>query len=994
MSQLNIYRASAGSGKTFKLIENYLKLLFKNPSNYKHILAVTFTNKAADEMKSRIIKEINNLAKGRESNYINILSREFNLKPQDLKEKAQNILNNILHDYSRFSVGTIDSFFQRVIHSFTKEIGLQAGFNIELDDTQVLSEVIDRLLIDIDNTPDKSGLKNWLIRFAETKIEEGKSWNLKNDINNLGKEIFKEEYKSFDKALIQKIENKEFLNNYFKSLNKVKYDFENTLKKIGDKAIEIISNHYLSLTDFSYKETGVAGYFYKISEKKNFIPGKRVIDAHNEMEKWYSKSTASDIKTNIENAYNDGLNELLVQALDYYNTNCYVYNTVAQISAFFYTLGILTDISKKILDYTDEKNIFLISDAAILLQEIIGDNDAPFIYEKLGNIYKHFMIDEFQDTSRLQWSNFKPLINNSLSENNTSLVVGDVKQSIYRWRNSDWKLLSEQVVKDVQNFGANSIALNTNWRSKKNIVDFNNTIFQYAARSLQEQFNQYQPLLNPPQRGGLFHPFLQVDNEILADLKTKLTKAYQDLEQHLPEKNSHSSTNGYVNISFIENTEDENLPAEALAQAGWKDIVKQKLPKLIEDLQDNNYQLKDIAIIVREKNEGKEIADALLAYKNSDKAQDAYKYDVISNESLFIENSPVVCFILFVLKYFNNPSDTINNASLIHQYKRYINRTSSCSPTANAEMSVANAKDNSNEELFKKHFPGSFINGIERLKQLPLFELVEQLSNIFSLNSITEDVPYLLAFQDIVLKFTQNETGDICSFLEWWEKNAKNQAINFSEQQDAIRIITIHKAKGLEFKAVIIPFCNWLIDHNPHHTNILWCKPDVEPFNKLELIPVKYTSKLSETIFYEEYFTEKLHAYVDNLNLLYVAFTRAKDVLYTFSPLKADVVSSQVETPDSTLKDNRKITNVSELLYRLVPHLNLSAGSEGGIFNNRVGGLDNYWNEKLQCFEMGKLSKIYPVKSVEQFKANEIKLKNYPSFPIKERIKIKVNTVK
>ncbi|MBU0763441.1 MAG: UvrD-helicase domain-containing protein, partial [Bacteroidetes bacterium] len=462
MSKLKIYRASAGSGKTYRLTYEYLRLLFRNPFSYRNILAVTFTNKATGEMKKRILKELSSLANGETTNMADAIAEEFKLTPAEVQVKAREILNKLLHNYSRFSISTIDSFFQEVIRAFARETGLHAGYNIELDNEKVLSEAADRLLSDVrDNEP----LRKWLMRFAEEKIRDGKSWNLKYDIQKSGYEIFREEYRSFDAAIAKKLADKTYLDKYMTDLQKVINNFENSMQQFGIEGLKIMKKYGLTPEDFSYGKTGIAGYFVKLGEKSSFEPLKRVLDGIGHPDKWYTKSSPDTAA--IVAAFEEGLDDLLVKAVEYYNGHVRDYNTACSIISHLFILGILADLSEEIREYANEKNIFLLSDAVILLRDIIADNDAPFIYEKTGAVYKHFMIDEFQDTSRLQWKNFSPLVGQSLSEDNTSLVVGDVKQSIYRWRNSDWNLLATEVENEFRQTGTESHNLPYNRRSLK-----------------------------------------------------------------------------------------------------------------------------------------------------------------------------------------------------------------------------------------------------------------------------------------------------------------------------------------------------------------------------------------------------------------------------------------------------------------------------------------------------------------------------------------------
>lgn len=930
MSQLTIYKASAGSGKTFRLTGEFLKLIFKYDENYRRILAVTFTNKATAEMKNRILSELNILAKGEESDYAENLKSEYELTDSELKFKANKTLSSLLHDFSRFSVSTIDKFFQKIIRSFTREIGIQPGYSIELNQNEILAKVIDELLLELD---DNKELQDWLSDLASDKIEKGSKWDFKDDIQKLASEIFKEEFKAFDKQLIDKMSDKDFLKNYLKEIRKIVIQFEDTITEYSKKAIELIQISGLTFDDFSRKTSGPVGYFSKAIDKKEFEPGKLFIGATEDITKWYTKSSPNIDR--IETLLHNGLFEISKNIFDFYIENYLHYNSAKEVLKYIHTLGILTDLSRKLHEYCEEQNIFLISDATKLLQIIIDDNDSPFIYEKTGSIYKHFMIDEFQDTSKTQWYNFKPLIGNSLAQGSKNLVVGDVKQSIYRWRNSDWKILSDEIQKEFAQFSPKAETLNTNWRSKKNIIDFNNAVFCYGSQIIQQQFND---------------EFENINNTTNA-YESKISDAYADVFQKIPENNGKDG--GYVNHTFLNENEFDS----------WKDEVKTRIPKVIEDLQDKGFLLKDIAILVRSGKEGQDIANTLIEHKQQ--ASNKYKFDFISNDSLFIATSSLVRFMVSVLEYIQNPKDEINLSFIAHEYHQYL-KADKLKNNAVHEILRNHSKDE-NDEWLSELFPKDFINSFEQIKQLPIYELTDQLIKLFKLNEIESELPYLKAFLDIILDFSKRSASDVHSFLNWWNEDGQKKTLSISENQDAIRIITIHSSKGLEFKNVIIPFCNWEIDHKAFQTNIMWCKTDAEPFSALDLIPIKYSKGLTNTLFKDDYQNEKLHAYVDNLNLLYVAFTRAKENLFTFSPVK---------------EKSTGIKNVGDLLhFTYLNYQNFASEKELIEFTD-------YWKSETNSFEFGELKQADETKKSSN---PEFEIKQFESFDIKNKLRLKLH---
>jgi len=931
MSELSIYRASAGSGKTFTLTREYLKLVFEDPLNYRSILAVTFTNKATDEMKSRIIKEIYLLSQAENSPYAKELCEKNGLTSDQLVARAREVLNCLLHDYSRFSVTTIDSFFQKVVRSFTREIGLQMGYNIELDQGRVLNEVVDLLFLDVDKDPQ---LRLWLTGFAESKIRDGKTWNFKQDILELGSEVFKEDFKNFSDKLIEKLSDKKFLSSYRKILKEIKDEFEHFFSQLGEEARRLIVQHALDVADFSYGKSGVAGYLAGLGKGGKMEPGSRARSAVDTPVKWSAGKASSEIKKAIETVCSAGLNDLLKKAVDHYDEQSMLYNSVEKTLSYIYTLGILTDLSKKIHEYSENENIFLLSDASRLLRNIIGDNDTPFIYEKIGNVYKHFMIDEFQDTSSMQWDNFRPLVSNSLAEDQHSLVVGDVKQSIYRWRNGDWKILSEQLEHDFESFGVNGLTLNYNWRSSKNVIDYNNAVFSLGAQILQNEYNASIP--------AEIAEGLQEEQE-------KILGAYQDVFQYFP--GNEEKFPGYVRANFIEKETDSD----------WTDKVLENLPLQIEQLQATGYQARDISILVRNGKEGGMVADSLMAYRASEKAKEGVNYDVISNDSLYLKNSSVINFLVHLLHFFVYPDDKINLGFLKQEFQMYIKNKEQ--EDTDELYSIS-----SHEDPFESVFPEEFTACISELKRQALYDLVEKLIHIFKLNERVHDFPFLEAFQDLVLGFTKTEAPDLNSFVNYWEERKNKEVISVSDQQDAIRIMTIHKSKGLEFKAVILPFCSWDLD-NAKHTNILWCQPKVEGFDVLDVLPVRYSSTLKDTIYYQEYFTEKLQSYIDNLNLLYVAMTRAEEVFISYSPLSA----------------KRELKNVSDLLLFAFERSN---DFPSDVYDNKIISLTESWNKEDNYFELGELK----IRSGAMPSLAKNRREEYPASLLDNRLKLRAHS--
>lgn len=913
---LFVYKASAGSGKTHRLTEEYLRLLFSSPYAYKHILAVTFTNKATDEMKGRIIDELANLAVGNRSDYIKMLSDEKNYNEEQVRKEARDILTRILHDYSSFSVSTIDKFFQQTMRAFTREIGLGGGYNVELDTNKVLGEAVDSMLYDLERNDNKL-LLDWLIRFSEEKVENGETWNIRNDIKSLSQEIFKENFKAYSDLVQADIADKELMANYKNMLFPIIRNFESVLQQMAEKALNIMTSYELKPDDFKGVSYSPFFSFVRWANGGNDEPTAAFRSLANDITNWYSSKTPASVKYKIEDAYND-LNMFVFGIINHFD-NSLMYQTAYEINRYFFRLGILGDVDKKIREYCAENNIMLISDTTELLNRIIDGNDSPFIYEKVGQRVNNYMIDEFQDTSNMQWQNFLPLVKDSLSSGNRNFIVGDVKQSIYRWRNSDWKLLDEQLDIDFRKEGIIHETLDTNWRSSRNVIAFNNTIFSSGTSLLQDTYNS---------------SLEDIDNSRLKPFTSRIIKAYDEAGQDIPE--SHKGNEGYVKVEFVDTEEYV-----------WKDYVLEQLPKQIEVLQDKGYGLKDITILVRTKKEGAEVANCLLEYK-SQYTGTQYRYDIISDEALFVSNSKSIKLVIAILKYLHNPLDISLKALAVYEYFKYNNQISA----EEALLKYFSAKED---------LPEDIANSLKRISELPLYEMTEEIFDLFHNSMEENEQVYIQSFLDMVLDFTIRNSSDLDAFLKWWDETGVTKTIFTPDGQDAIKIMTIHKSKGLGFNVVLIPFCNWEIDHK--HTTILWCHPKIEPFNKMHLVPVRYSQKLVNTIFAYEYFDEKLHAYIDNINILYVAFTRAKNELIVFAPKPK----------------KEEINNISSLLWSTIhlsahqddnekPHLNLHRYFDGAVFEVGQG--------------------YRPVKQEKKSSVKEISVDSLSSIPYDERVKL------
>jgi len=558
------------------------------------------------------------------------------------------------------------------------------------------------------------------------------------------------------------------------------------------------------------------------------------------------------------------------------------------------------------------------------------------VYEKTGITIDNFMIDEFQDTSTLQWKNFHPLMSNSLSAGKFNLVVGDVKQSIYRWRNSDWKLLDEQILTDFRSEQIHEENLETNWRSDKNIIDFNNSFFRRAASLLQSKLNENLQAVLP------VYPALEA-------LTHKIEHAYANIHQQASPK----AGTGRVEVRFIAADENED---------GWKAESLERLPSMLEELQGRGYRPADICILVRKNDEEQQVIHRLLNYKTTPEAKPGVCYDIMGNEGLLIGAAASVRFVLGVLQLFVNPTDSIQQTIVNYEYARGRQNKSE-----NEALNTCFSMPTSNENVFSFLFANEENERLKEVQHSSLYDMVEQIISLFGIGNWHNEAVFVQAFQDVVFRYTTGKTADLNSFLIWWKKNGGKQCISTPDNQSAMRIMTVHKSKGLDFRVVIMPFCDWDLDSRMR--NILWCEPTVAPFNELPLLPIEYGSKLGQSIFAENYFDEQMHLFIDSLNVAYVAFTRAKNELICMAPAP----KKEVESLD-------KINSLSALLTAC-----FSVETPG--LDAEIIPLSKAYDEVSKVFSLGEPTPII-YKDVLDSGSNE-KINNYPSVSSSDRLRIR-----
>ena len=804
---LTVYKASAGSGKTFRLAVEYIKLVVRDPQSYRHILAVTFTNKATEEMKMRILSQLYGLWKQLPDSqtYMNCVCEELQAEPAFVSRQAGQALTNLLHNYNYFRVETIDTFFQSVLRNLARELDLTANLRIGLNDTQVEEVAVDQLIEDLQTT---DVMLVWLLKYIMENISDDRSWNVIGQIKQFGRTIFRDYYKAESKALNERLSEKGFFDRYTKTLRELRAAAKKRMTDIAESFFTTLEQEGLTVDDLSNKRRGIAGFFLKL-QSGTFDPSienTTVANCLGNPSKWYAKTHAR--REEIHALADGPLGDLLRLAVDERPRQWRLYQSAELTLRHLSQLRLLDSIETKVRQLNQEANRFLLSDTQQLLHALISDNDSPFIFEKIGTQLEHIMIDEFQDTSTVQWQNFRVLLQETMShEGSQNLIVGDVKQSIYRWRSGDWRLLND-IRSQFPDGTITEKPLDTNHRSSRHVIAFNNAFFREAARW------EYEQLQDMPEA-------------------EQLQRAYAGVEQQIPERRDDS---GYVSIDLLPSDDYQETTLSRLA-----DTVRQLLADGISQSR--------IAILVRTNN-------LIPVIANYFAEQMPDEVSIVSDEAFRLDASLSVNIIINALRLLIRPDDNLARAYLIKVAGR------------------------------------SLPDDTEALLRLPLYELVEQLFIHFELNRFDDQSAYVCAFYDQLADYTADNGTDIDSFLHEWDENLCAKTIQ-SDELSGIRLISIHKSKGLEFDNVICPFCDWQLEKQSG--NVLWCRPTEAPFSDLPLVPVDYSQKgMTGTIYEADYRHEHLQNVVDNLNLLYVAFTRAAQRLYVIGKRSAKSSRSAV----------------------------------------------------------------------------------------------------
>ena len=878
-----VYSSSAGSGKTYTLTKEYLKLALHSNSDtyFRQILAVTFTNAAANEMKERILLMLRTFSGAMSSTVadhpmlrdvvtelypVTLTDPELYSGAKELiSGRAQLVFRQILHRYSDFSVMTIDKFTQRLISSFTDELGIPFVFETQLDGT-LLDEAVDRLLARIGQEGEDI-LSDIVEKYYREKAEEGKSWaSLPVQIRETAGTLLSEQsYLQMQRVSGLQMEDWVAIRNQMRAFVKGR---EEAVKRLALSGFELIVNEFLVDKDFYQGARGIYGYFKDRSEGKNtwtapnsYVSGKTIGE-----ENWYGAKTAAPVKDKIESIRTE-LERLYHEIENIRNGESQKITLYQQLERHLYNLSLLGEIRKEFDALLRQNNQVHISDFNRRILEIVAKEPVPFIFERLGEKYNHILVDEFQDTSKLQFANLLPLIENALADGYFNLIVGDAKQSIYRFRGGDMDLIlhlaQNQVMELVPILGDNVYNeerlwsvdsqleidhLRTNRRSYREITNFNNQFFGFISETVGE------------------------------DLPLIKSVYDENFKQEIPDV---VSEGGHVQLEFLDMQEydDEFSEVDSKNDA----IVKRSL-ELITELRGLGYQWRDIAILCRKKKEATSLANALKEIG----------YPLISDDALSLGYSRSVHFVISFMEVLHT-DQRLKRYEAAYLFHRIIRKEN---PTAEEHEALRELCTKKGLDSFLSYFAKySIALTAFRMRQLTVFELSELLMQTFGLFENQTENEYLFRFLDVVLEFGTRRSNHLGDFLQHWETAKNKLSITIPSDTDALRITTIHKSKGLEYPVVIVPYANWKVTPNAK-LDRLWIDLEDIPYDELTLIEkteeiitdkklksslVSVVKDLENTLVSDQYLNEKTRTLVENLNLLYVAFTRPVQRLYVLA---------------------------------------------------------------------------------------------------------------
>ncbi|WP_375437721.1 UvrD-helicase domain-containing protein [uncultured Hymenobacter sp.] len=1033
-----IYSSSAGSGKTYQLTKEYLKLALgdEDPGYFKRILAITFTNDAAGEMKERIIGALRRFAYPQEGEADTLLAEvaaeladEGKMprfaatdeeRQQEVRRRAQTTFRLVLYHYADFAVSTIDSFVQRIVTAFTRELGLPASFEVELDTEAVLQTAVAALLEKVNRDPNSKLLARTLSEYALSRAEDGKSWNnLAGELVEFGGFLFNETVHEAV-AQLQTLTLQDF-RRLHETLRKRQEQIEAEFRAMGEQATAALAAANVTETDLYQGRSGIFGYATKWEER--LLPEKEAnsyVRATVEQDKWYS----GKVKTEADRQRVDGAKVALLTAYEQFErlrtTVLPDYLLLAAMQPYLFHASLLSELNKIVDQVSRERNIVLISEFNRRIASIVLTEPVPFLYERLGERYNHLLIDEFQDTSVLQWNNLLPLVENAVATDNLSLAVGDAKQAIYRWRGGEMEQIlrlhqgqTEALVNRANNPEMQNLlreryvtldqtlepaSLNVNYRSAAEIVGFNNDFFSHIRQMhaafplvqdlFGEEFQQtvpqsvgqepmHLPATTPTEQDKEEIDFSSPGSSLDYILSTPSDFENPQAPRPSPAKQKRklvAEATGHVEILFTQ----DDAPAQ-LYDADYRAYKDEPLPgypsgasldydestlyltlALVEQALRDGFHLRDIAVLSRRRR-GSRLVAKFLKERG---------YDIISADSLSLEFAEVVNLLVAVFRVFNQPADTLARAEALLLLDKVVQRVSPTPDRARHIATLANAEHAA--DFYEEFRTLGYDLREQETGNLGLYELTERLIGLFGLLGRNGESEYLFRFLDLTLEYSLRFGNNLNNFLAYWDQRKSALSINAPAGRDAITITTVHKAKGLAYGVVIVPFADWSLE--PFRATLLWGRlsEEVKPVAEMPAVAVvPLTKALTRTALANQYTEEREKTFLEGLNMLYVAFTRPRHRLYIITKrTETGRKTNTTDTDTSSEVAGNPARNVAELLYNYLRH-------------------QNRWQDEQISFVLSEGSFAPPASNRGPEKTNNFLLSNLETAPWEERLRLR-----
>ena len=910
-----VYKASAGSGKTFTLTAEYLSMLLarEGDGDHRNILAVTFTNKATAEMKERILSELWNIAfdksafegKGMVRAVIGKLAGVERTTDEDYEKKLDSLVEGmmpqereqmrrsarkamvgILHDYDHFQVSTIDSFFQQLLSNLAHELGMAAGYKVDLNDKDTIAMAVAQVVA---NPEQHKGVKEWMVDYIQERIDENERWDITKDVTDIAGELTSGEFMEREDDIKGCIEEERRVNDYVRKLKTMENSAIGRLKKE-------VENFRKTVTDYSWLSH--ANYLTAYLDK---MQSGNLDEPSSSVAKYIGKEEGDgeDVDCMLKTA-DKGKDPMMQLARDLRRklkpleqTRTEVANTVnsCRLSrCHLRSLRLLGEVNDEVGRILKRSNAFLLAKTPMLFKKL-DEKDADFVFEKAGTDLHHIMIDEFQDTSQMQWDNFKRLFSESFSKGYSCMLVGDTKQGIYRFRGGDWKMLSQIVAdKGVKEWRAKVEDLKVNYRSCQEVVRFNNEFFQHAAEKMDEEFGDRNGTVK-----NIYSDVAQKDMgrkggnvEIRIELKKKTEK------KGAKKKGEKSEV--------VPATEEENVLTS----------VEEEMVGKVKELRAQGVAYGQMAVLVRQNKDATRLLAQVASIDPS--------LPIVSDEAFTLGASPAVMTVVNALRFLVDRTDTValtyvaKNYSLLH------------SPNGSAEES-AGVYSNPMAAL-----PEEFSMHLDELRDMTIYELCEKILEIFDISQMDGAASYICSFMDAVQAYIDDNPPTAVEFLGYWDEVLYKKSIPAGET-GGIRILTVHKSKGLAFHTVLMPYCDWTLQKS-RQGDLLWCTPNSAPYDEMKLLPIPVFSKkaVEASIYNDDYQKERLQRRVENLNLMYVAFTRAKQNLYVWATAHEETPAEMTmgDVIYDSLKGKLSPSDSGRLTYGLKGEATLTSASGKG----------------------------------------------------------------